>query len=65
MELKPCPFCGKKYHLVKDDTHAKCIKCGIELLLEEWNTRPLEDAIHKASCLSDMHIGMKRFDKDV
>lgn len=60
-ELKPCPFCGreaveityfsytfnKQYHQVKcgnDD----CEMNGFEnMLVDDWNTRPIEDDLRK------------------
>jgi hypothetical protein len=50
-ELKACPFCGKPAERSMDGVF--CHSCLYEMggywaLSEElWNTRPLEDAIHK------------------
>lgn len=42
-KLRPCPFCGCEAK--KDDLFNTilCIPCGIEMSIDEWNTRPIED----------------------
>ncbi len=50
-ELRPCPFCGGKNVLsteLQDGLPfiAYC-QCGAENEAENWNTRPIEDALKK------------------
>ena len=47
-ELKPCPFCGKK--AARQGNFGICVNDDCEMSdywsgLEEWNTRPIEDAL--------------------
>jgi len=46
LELKPCPFCGKK----QSEWSRDCV-CGNPALDSmtrgAWNTRPIEDALNK------------------
>lgn len=50
-ELKACPFCGKEATTLEDDG-ITFVQCGYDecpslawLTVEEWNTRPIEDAL--------------------
>ena len=49
--LKPCPFCGIKAEIndisktIVDDRVCGCWADNIFLTKEDWNTRPLEDAL--------------------
>ena len=49
-ELKPCPFCGEM-----PETDGRLVQCylmpcsarNFKMLLDSWNTRPIEDALNK------------------
>jgi len=52
-ELRPCPFCGSS-NVAEVDTQAVCQNCHAingdpfdydYPRIEEWNTRPIEDAL--------------------
>ena len=49
-ELRPCPFCGGEAHECLDN-HFDCLNPGCPMAgaraipLENWNTRPIEDAL--------------------
>jgi len=50
-ELRPCPFCGKQ-PTVGLNGYPRCPIPGIGthaggMTVDEWNTRPLEDALQK------------------
>jgi len=51
MEPKPCPFCkGKKtVHVIEDNNGKPIVYCdcndGCAYDLEDWNERPVEDAL--------------------
>jgi hypothetical protein len=54
-ELKPCPFCGSPAEYTSiDQEFVRCSKgliCPTEAAVfsvEDWNTRPAEDALQKA-----------------
>lgn len=54
-ELKPCPFCGSPAEYTSIDQEFVCcsqgLKCPSEAqvyTVEDWQTRPLEDALQKA-----------------
>jgi len=54
-ELKPCPFCGGNALSTLDPEKISCDDCGGRMIYyynlsvdEEWNTRPLEDALLEA-----------------
>lgn len=60
MELKPCPFCGSvaNVHSVGDgDSYVLCQSCDTlspkdgtpEYVAQNWNNRPLEDALRAQS----------------
>ena len=60
-KLKPCPFCGGKASL-HHEGRAYCKKCGIEnmfLLVEKWNSRPVEDKL--ISEIEKMKVGSEIF----
>jgi len=48
MDLKPCPFCGHKpvcgYYTEEGFQRFSC--CDEWLSFDDWNTRPVEDALH-------------------
>jgi hypothetical protein len=49
-ELKPCPFCGKDGE--HDESLAwcsdpECFAADINMPINEWNTRPIEDVLRK------------------
>ena len=58
-KFKPCPFCGKDEANFTTDKwgnyHVECEYCGAqtnpyhdkELVIEEWQTRPIEDDLRK------------------
>ena len=49
-ESRPCPFCGGEAHECLDN-HFDCLNPGCPMAgaraipLENWNTRPIEDAL--------------------
>lgn len=48
-ELKPCPFCGGESTENRDISNSiYCKKCFAEIDTDcvDWNTRPIEDALH-------------------
>ncbi|MBO5680375.1 MAG: Lar family restriction alleviation protein [Lentisphaeria bacterium] len=54
-ELKPCPFCGSSAEYTSIDQEfvrcSKGLKCPSEAqvyTVEDWNTRPIEDAQRRA-----------------
>ena len=54
-ELKPCPFCGSPAEYTSIDQEFVCcsqgLKCPSEAqvyTVEDWQTRPVEDALCKA-----------------
>jgi hypothetical protein len=50
MKLKPCPFCGGEVKEVKLEDRGYltiCCVVGSMISVEEWNTRPIEDALQK------------------
>lgn len=46
-ELKPCPFCGGKNELKQERGYVDvcCALIGSTISIDEWNTRPIEDAL--------------------
>ncbi len=54
-ELKPCPFCGHEFdtyvmesgEIMGSCSNIMCIAYGLFCSVEEWNTRPIEDALQK------------------
>ena len=45
-EMKPCPFCGStKICTEKSINLNYCDNCSAESNVEQWNTRPIEDAL--------------------
>lgn len=70
-KLKPCPFCGGEV-----DTHTlsygrricgccrgDCILCGRWFGVEEWNSRPLEDALQdKVDALVELTKALDSFE---
>lgn len=67
-ELKPCPFCGNNDVFIELNTDAlvyviTCSKClftipwvNKEMLIERWNTRPLEDALAAILAVSKAYL---------
>lgn len=51
MELKPCPGCeGEAVPVIDMDyggSYAECQSCGFTAPIDNWNTRPVEDALQK------------------
>ena len=54
-DLKPCPFCGSPAEYTSIDQEfvrcSKGLQCPTESLsfaVEDWNSRPLEDALRNA-----------------
>lgn len=52
-ELEPCPFCGKPPKVSENPLTLGLVSCGNTgccnetfAYPEEWNTRPVEDALH-------------------
>lgn len=63
--LKPCPFCGSAAHNIgKGRLPARCRnpKCPIfcySFSLEDWNTRPREDALTASFCAEVDRMGAR------
>lgn len=45
-EWKACPFCGNK-DILSWAGWRECRQCHCQMHPDEWNTRPLEDALNK------------------
>ncbi len=48
-ELIPCPSCGKDQNVVtrSDGYIVWCVICRVEMPINLWNHRPIEDALNK------------------
>lgn len=50
-ELKPCPCCNSKRNLMYvpgdsiQEKNVTCDFCGVQIHENNWNTRPIEDAL--------------------
>ena len=51
-KLEPCPFCGEDVFSIKQ-LHQRevvhCVRCGIQMGVTRWNTRPLENNLKDAT----------------
>lgn len=48
-ELMPCPFCGQIDHVSDsyfDDRHVGCFRCVVFVDRDDWQKRPIEDALN-------------------
>jgi len=49
-ELKACPFCGVndvKTMTIADTRYIECNHCQCQMFVEQWQKRPLEEALQK------------------
>jgi endogenous inhibitor of DNA gyrase (YacG/DUF329 family) len=54
MELKPCPFCGSD--VIPAPHNPYCKKCGLQINLGIWNSRPLEESLQATIVSKDERI---------
>lgn len=86
-ELRPCPFCGGEAESTPgrhEQCYARCSMFGCEannpwVAIEDWNSRPIEDALRAeleearntiengltAKCLRDLQSELARKDKEI
>lgn len=80
-ELKPCPFCGDGVEMVNTKTYPngerspayiKCKTCNYhiadyedEILIHQWNTRPIEDELRAELARRDAVIEQLIFDHKI
>ncbi len=68
MEIKDCPFCGGKASkgCGIESIHCSNIECvmpGISVSIEQWNTRPIEDALRAKREAAEAYIeAIEEFD---
>jgi len=56
-EFKPCPFCGCTE--VSDNDYIQeqqCHQCGAKTIVNNWQTRPIEDALTATIAQKDAEI---------
>ena len=68
--LKPCPFCGIKAEIndisktIVDDRVCGCWADNIFLTKEDWNTRPVEDALRARAMKAEADNDVLRAERD-